>query len=480
MCTVARSELLFKRFCFEYEVGELNDMKQYLKEFSEPRDKNTNPKIENQRVQRILKEYQQFEERVSAGEYGVTAQYYGIFLRLMDCYFLHSRSIRTGNYELYINVLPYMNDIFFAFNLFNYARWMTRLHHNYLNVESTHPGLRDSHFKRGSFSVRRTGKDFSRQPTDFVIEETHNADAARSTGISNFTDSIGASQRWCILHSLRTSIRSKILNLTGMKKEEDIFADLRKSNISINCAFIRKIKYEIINNINPFSPSLDANFLFNISTGKSAKPNTAKFLLSVESDGKSLKDGFINERANDPKRFEMRRSLVKVLSFASEKIVKKVKVNGKETTLIIQRDIFGRLLVIALKNKVSVLITLSYPLSPIPLVFCRPDGSICKTNKSQLANYILKITTEETDDPIDPNIFTYVIHDGFCLLNKLVNVPVTYGELSTKILDMITKSIHLQRVDLIFDTYPDGPTIKDYKHKLRQNVRDNYTIRSGL
>ena len=107
--------MLFERFCFEYEVGELNDMKQYLKEFSEPMDKNKNPKIENQRVQRILKEYQQFEERVSAGEYGVTAQYYGIFLRLMDCYFLHSRSIRTGNYELYMNVLPYMNDIFFRF-----------------------------------------------------------------------------------------------------------------------------------------------------------------------------------------------------------------------------------------------------------------------------------------------------------------------------------------------------------------------------
>ena len=126
------------------------------------------------------------------------------------------------------------------------------------------------------------------------------------------------------------------------------------------------------------------------------------------------------------------------------------------------------------------MVTLSYPLSPFPPAFCRVDGSITKTAKAALTQYIEKITAEETDVIINGQSFTHVIYDGFYLLNKLVNVPELYGELSTKILEMITKNIKLDRVDLIFDTYPDGPSIKDYEHKLRHSVRENYTIRSGL
>lgn len=220
--------------------------------------------------------------------------------------------------------------------------------------------------------------------------------------------------------------------------------------------------------------------LFNISTGKSAKTETANFLLNIESYGKKLKDTFIDECANNPLRFEQKKSLIKVLSFATEKIIKKVKVNGKETTITIQRDIFGRLLAISLKNRVSIFITLSYPLGPCPPAFCRPDGSICKTTKSALSQCIEKVTADDTTVEVDGSNFNYVIYDGFYLLNKLVNAPELYGELSTKILSMITNKDNLQRVDLIFDTYPDGPTIKDYEHKIRHSIRENYSIRSGL
>lgn len=73
--------------------------------------------------------------------------------------------------------------------------------------------MKETHFKRGSFGIRRTNKDFSRQPTDLVIEQTKNADAASTTSVSNFTDSVGACQRWCIPHSFRISNNSKIYDL---------------------------------------------------------------------------------------------------------------------------------------------------------------------------------------------------------------------------------------------------------------------------
>lgn len=148
------------------------------------------------------------------------------------------------------------------------------------------PSLKETHFLRGSFSVTRTEKDFSDQPTDFVIEETQNAVAASTGGISNFTDSVGARKRWCLTHNFRTSNNTKILDNCCMKKAQDVSAELQSDTALVNSKMLRNLKNGIISCINLFSSALDNNTLFNISTGKGAKPETVRYLLSIESYGK--------------------------------------------------------------------------------------------------------------------------------------------------------------------------------------------------
>lgn len=479
--SLAIRELLFDRFMSDHEIPDLENFKDYLIQFSTPSTKKFHPYIDHEGAKNLLSEYQKFEKCVYDGELSLTAQYYARFLRLMDYYFTFSRSIQTVDFQLHMSVLPFMINIFFALNLFNYARWMTRYYNNLLNAGVTHPGLIEKHFKRGSFNVRRTTKDFSRQPTDFVIEETQNADASSTAGVSNFSDSIGARQRWCLNHNLRTAVKSKILNICGPKKNEDVTADLRKCNIAISSQFFKKLKEAFILNTNPFCPTLEKKCLFNITTGKPATNETAKFLVNVEEYGKQLRDNFINECANDPMRFEQKRCLMKIKSFATEKIVKKIKISGKEKTITMHRDIFGRLLAISLKHKVDLRCALSFPLTPFPPAFCRGDSSIWKTAKCQLSKYLEKFLTCAEGNLNNNSLqFTHVIYDGFYLMNKLVNAFEVYGELSNQILDKITKNHNLTRVDLIFDTYPDGPSIKDYEHMLRHTVRETCTIRSPL
>ena len=65
-----------------------------------------------------------------------------------------------------------------------------------LNIESTHPGLKQLH-QNGSFFVRLSEISFARQPIDIAVEVTINADAASpTTGISAFSHSISATTRW--------------------------------------------------------------------------------------------------------------------------------------------------------------------------------------------------------------------------------------------------------------------------------------------
>jgi len=57
---------------------------------------------------------------------------------------LFSRACRTNDLELYIHCLGRMCSIFFATSRPNYSRWMVRYHLNLLNIDTTHPGIRET------------------------------------------------------------------------------------------------------------------------------------------------------------------------------------------------------------------------------------------------------------------------------------------------------------------------------------------------
>lgn len=120
------------------------------------------------------------EVEVYPGKLDLTAQFYTIYIRLVDYFLILSQSVRTGNFGMYIFILPKIKDFFFAINYPNYARWTALYPDNLINVDKTVPYLRKNHLGKESFCVRRTHKDFSGQSThfsDFKLEDTQNADA---------------------------------------------------------------------------------------------------------------------------------------------------------------------------------------------------------------------------------------------------------------------------------------------------------------
>lgn len=139
--------------------------------------------IENQTLNDILSTYLQYQEETLNGNHGRTAQFFMIYINLVNYYLTFTRSIRTGDFELYKYIIPKLRNLFFIFNQQNYSRWLLKYHDNLLKVEKTHAGL-EIEFKKGNFGVKRTDKPFSRIPVDLTLEQTINADAARRlTGI---------------------------------------------------------------------------------------------------------------------------------------------------------------------------------------------------------------------------------------------------------------------------------------------------------
>ncbi|GFW32110.1 uncharacterized protein TNCV_2601361 [Trichonephila clavipes] len=143
----------------------------------------------------VLSAYQKFVEETRQGEHGKTAQFYLIYIQVVNYYITLSRSIRMGDFEMFKYVIPKITKLFFAVNQPNYARWCVKYLDNLNKVDETHPGLKND-FMNGCFEIKRTDKPFSRIPIDLILEQTINAKAARClSGIAHFTNSLTARQR---------------------------------------------------------------------------------------------------------------------------------------------------------------------------------------------------------------------------------------------------------------------------------------------
>ena len=101
-------------------------------------------------------------------------------------------------------------------------------------------------------------------------------------------------------------------------------------------------------------------------------------------------------------------------------MTKKVKVKAgdeKSITVHADRDLFGRLLIVANARQINLMEVLSYELSPIPCSLAHQDGSLRKNTKNHLAGIIEKLVIVVPQLQPSPENTVYIL-DG------LVNWPI--------------------------------------------------------
>lgn len=428
--------------------------------------------VENEDLHELINEYAIYKQQTLNGDFGKTPQFYLIYINLIHHYLNLSRSIRIGDFELFKSVLPKITNLFFICNQQNYARWLVKYYDNLLKVAETHPDLYEG-FKLGCFGIKRTTTPFSRQPIDLVLEQTINADAARRlTGVIHFTNSISARQRWARNHDVRSTIITHVYEELGLQTHQDVSADLITHNIKNSIEQLQTFISTFAQFINPFSLEVPTDQLLNISSGKAASDQVETFLLNIEKNGDCKRKTFISECLIDINRFEKSIQKTPVDNFSKDYEKKKnVKVGGKVQEVKIQRDLFGRMLGISIDYNVDISKILSFPITSMPLSLCHFDGTICKTDKSAL----LKCLEKEIKEHEPPRCIDVLIIDGFFLLHTMKDVPKTFGNISKKMLKMVTQ-LHALRIDVIFDQY-FTPSIKDYERSQRlESTQLEYTI----
>ena len=302
---------------------------------------------------------------------------------------------------------------------------------------------------------------------DLTLEQTVNADAAsRMTGISAFTQNVNARSRWMITHSLRSAILGYLFTLAGLRKSEDSTQELTHHRIVRDNSDVQKIISGIEETLNPFNEAAQDGNLYCLSTGKATTEEVKSELLHCTEMGKRHRDAFTEECLTNPGRFEKPIKRCKVKNFSADAIKVKLTVKDKKIKeLQGTRDLFGRLLYLAVTNDVDLAVVFSYPLTPVPLTLAHVDGSMNKTNKSKLMHKL-----EEKVETSQPSSYDACAVDAMFLVRSLVNVPATFGEIAMVLLTRLLA--FAKRVDFVCDSY-NSPTIKDSEHDLRGSDSTN-------
>ena len=122
--------------------------------------------------------------------------YWKMVMELEISILIYVRSIREGNFKLYIETLRKLLKWFFIFDRYNYARWLTVQWFDLKNLESNFPDVY-GYFCQGFFSFQKTDREFSQIGLDQVHEQ-NNAVIKGSGGATDLLNKVDESAllRW--------------------------------------------------------------------------------------------------------------------------------------------------------------------------------------------------------------------------------------------------------------------------------------------
>ena len=106
------------------------------------------------------------------------------------------QSIRTGDFELYVQSLTKLVPWFFSLDHFNYSRWISVHLRDMVTLSHLHPQIYEE-FRKGHFTVQKTNHSFSKIALDHAHEQ-NNAIVKDDGGAVGLTESPAALQRWMV------------------------------------------------------------------------------------------------------------------------------------------------------------------------------------------------------------------------------------------------------------------------------------------
>lgn len=199
----------------------------------------------------------------------------GILIRFL-CY------QREGNWKGYLSesakMLPYLT----AAGHFKYGQQSLPYYLQEMKqLEQIAPEVHNA-FMSGSFVARRSDGQHNAVSPDMLLEQTYNADAKESSGLTGITSNSKACAKWVYTKAVTAQISSKLKDMLHLSPEtENPHHEAGTAQVSRESELV--INLMTAAETNPFT--VDSNHLINIVTGEHALANVQHDLTHVQQIG---------------------------------------------------------------------------------------------------------------------------------------------------------------------------------------------------
>ena len=389
-----------------------------------------------------------FEEwRVQREEISTQFKYWSTVLQLQLIMLTFVRSLREGNFELYIESLQQLAPWFFLLDQTNYARWLPVHIRDMMSLKQLHPDI-EAQFVAGNFTVSKSNKDFSSISIDQAHEQL-NALIKGDGGAIGLTENESALTRWVIAGP-------EIMRIIHEFEDSDTVQDTK--NHEQNAADQKRFKDDVTkllkffeDNSNPFI-EMERDELLSLDN-QLADPAVFTTVRSAKDIGCGQFKQFFTERLEGSVSIHKPLTRNKLPLFPFKPVSKRGPAKLKVTELKTDCELFSRLY-IACQSRNGDLDEFfrhenqSYP----PSILDR--GNLRFGTKSDLLRCFSTLV-ENQKDISEINTDAYVL-DGAVIVQMLrPGCSKTFKEYGEKIFVPYIDSIlrHVKRLDIVFDVY---------------------------
>ena len=391
-------------------------------------------------------------------------QFWFMILRMELTILTFIRSLREGNFELYLESLSALIPYFFANNNVNYARWLPVHLQDMRNLEKDHPEIAHE-FRKGNFVVRKSKRKYSAIAIDQAHEQ-NNAVVKGDGGAIGLTEDPQALRRWMVAGPEVSRLLANY-EATFMDKETKTVQEHHEQSHSTQKRFFQKVKQlsDVMEEMgNPFEE--DSSELLTIDTKDIADPAMTELIATHYERGKEQFASFITKMREDSTTFHQPIKRNKVGFFKHE-----TKETSKSKTRLLKNDrnLFSRLFISCQTRQYDLEEFFSHENQTFPAALST-DGDLRMSTKSDLVNLLeSKVATPETKPQTD-----VLLIDGAGLVNAFPpRTPKTFDEYATQ--DILPKVLQYssqhKRTDMIFDVYNEASLKSETRSKRGKAIR---------
>ena len=380
-----------------------------------------------------------------------------IELEVILCQFI--KSLRKGNFKLYISSLELMIPWVFALNHGHYSRWLPVHIRDMLSLENEHPQI-FMEFMEGNFVVQKSSHKFSMIGMDQNHEQL-NKDIKGDGGVKGLFGNKDALEKWMVAGPEIQKIVHQFEHEQNMTQDSKCSSHHEQGHFHQE-KFVRDVQslldsFEDLGN--PFKD--EHKELINIKTKEIANDQVVQSIRSAKVSGEKAFKNFWDERieGNKPLSDPIPRS--KLVLFKNSQVVKS---KGKAQVSSLKKDcnLLSRLFISSAVRDPDLNEFFAHENQAAPPALSY-EGQIRKGSKSDLINCLEK----ELSNQSQFKSVTALILDGAVIIHLLEpKTSDTYKDYFEKqFYPYIKQKLnYVERLDIVWDTY----TEESLKEKARE------------